>query len=151
VFDGLYSAQLGTTDLETLSQQFSVVAGDTYSLSYWLQGDPASRLDIFNTTFGGLLPNIQLNPSTSWTEYFLQFTAPLSGNATLSFSFIDTNGNFLSLDDVDVEDVGILTIGQTGGADTPEPSSLLLLGTGICGLAVITRRRLFDPEVQLCA
>jgi hypothetical protein len=145
VHSGSWAAQLGTVGLESLSQQFTAVVGDTYTLTYWLNGDPLSTTNEFDTHFGQAPVSAQTDVTTFWTENTLSFTAT-QALQTLTFNFDDENGNFLSLDDVDVEDTTTLGIGTTGAGGTgvtPEPSSLLLLGTGICSLAVMTRRKLF--------
>ena len=57
-----------------------------------------------------------------------------SGSDTLTFSFRDDPG-YLALDNVSVTE-------QTSGTSVPEPSSLLLLGTGVLGLGGMVRRKL---------
>jgi hypothetical protein len=144
VYDGLYAAQLGTTSLQTLSQQFSVESGELYTLLFWLNGDGAhSSNNILTTDFGEAAPFVLIDSTDYWTQEVVQFTATTTGLDTLTFSFDDQFGNFLSLDDVDIVPGSIVTVGANGAA-TPEPSSLLLLGTGICALAAMARRKLFS-------
>ena len=72
------------------------------------------------------------NVTAPFAPYTVAFTG--TGSDVLTFSSEDLS-NFLSLDDVSL---------ATVPSAAPELSSLLLLGTGICGLAAVVRRRLFN-------
>ncbi len=104
-----------------------------------------STLHITNSTF----------QPTGETGYVATFTDPTFNSfrlidnslAGLTFSF---SGDVLTLNfagftsevngNVGTADVSLFSLGEV--AATPEPSSFVLLGTGLCGLATYLRRRI---------
>jgi hypothetical protein len=134
-FDGNYLLSISNFDyqpLATLSQTFSDVSGDTYSGSFWAydggaNGDPNAYLSL-------LIDNNALvtlgDTIGSWTQYTFTFTGTGSDTLTLA---AQTNPSEWFVDDVSVT-------GQATSV-TPEPSSLLLLATGLAGLAGAMRRK----------
>lgn len=104
-----------------------------------------STLHIANTTY----------QPTQETGYVATFTDPAFNSlrvinntiAGLTFSF---SGDVLTVNfagftsevngNVGTADVSLFTLGEV--AATPEPSSFVLLGTGLCGLATFLRRKI---------
>jgi hypothetical protein len=135
VYDGnTYAAQLGTAGPpnSSLSQTFADTLGQMYTLTFWLNGDTTIPGDTNDLSVSVAGVNLNLGDvTTAWSQYSLTFKG--TGDDTVAFSFFD-NGDYLSLDDVAVASVA---------SATPEPSSLLLLATGVCGLVAMGRRKLF--------
>jgi hypothetical protein len=137
-YNGLpFEAALGTIlTTDTLSQTFATTAGDSYTIEFALLNDtdPISpEGNSFVAAFGGTtllsLSDVLADP---YTLYTLSGTAT-GASTTLSFTEENDLGSW-ELDSVSVEGPPVV-------APTPEPSSFLLLGSGILALAGAARRR----------
>jgi len=130
--DGSFYAVLGPVGTAgTMSQTFSDSAGAQYTFSFWF-GSVGDNPSSFSASWDGT-PVLSLsNPNTgaNWTQY--SFTETGTGSDTISFSFRDDPG-WMALDNVSVTEQA---------PSVPEPSSLLLLGTGVLGLGGMVRRKL---------
>jgi hypothetical protein len=135
---GNYYAVFGTVGgLGTLSQTLNTVAGQTYTLSYFM-GSDGSTPNEFRVDWNGTTLTDQTGiAKQGYTGFSFQVTAT---GATSTLSFLGRNDpGYLSLDDVAV--LG-QAAGQGGGiGTTPEPSSLVLLGLGVVGLAGYKKMR----------
>jgi hypothetical protein len=131
--DGTWYAVLGPVGSDgTLSQNLATNPGAQYTFSFWLAGigdDPSD----FSASWDGktLLSLSDPNTGAVWTEFSFSVTG--TGNDTLLLSFRDDPG-WIALDNISV------TPSTTG--TTPEPSSLLLLGSGLLSVGGAIRRRL---------
>lgn len=131
--DGNYYGVLGPVGSDgTLSQSFADHSGAQYTFSFWLNAVGDSPSD-FSASIDGSQVLSLTNPSTNgvWTEYSFNFTG--TGNDTVSFAFRDDPA-YIALDNASVTPVS--------GTSVPEPSSLLLMGSGVLGLAGVIRRKM---------
>ncbi len=113
-----------------LSQALSTSVGQAYSVTFWLEQDTAPTLGYNHaftamwgaTTIKSLSPTIALpGPVSLYTQYTFTEVAT-SASTVLSFSF-ENDDNFWSFDDTSV------------AAAAPEPSTGILAGAMLCGLA----------------
>jgi hypothetical protein len=130
--DGNYFLALGPVGSDgTLSQNFSTNLGDSYTFSFWINavGDDPSD---FSAYWDGTQVYSMTDPDTggTWTQY--SFTETGSGSDGITFDFRDDPA-YIGLDNISVTD--------NGAAATPEPGSLLMLGTGLLATGIKMRRR----------
>jgi hypothetical protein len=127
---GSFFAALGNAGSQgIISQTFSDTAGVQYDFSFYLASNGSP-----NTFAASIDGTTVLGPSDIGTQpytlYSFLFTG--TGSDTISFSERD-DPDYLALDDVSVT--------PTVSA-VPEPSGLVLMATGIAGLATAFRRRM---------
>lgn len=122
-----FFGQVGTTG--TLEQTLTTVAGQNYSLSFWLSNDGGPTNSFEASIDGGALLTLNDSPPFNYTHYTFNFTA--SGtSADLAFTFRQDPA-FWYLDDI--------SVAESTGA--PEPATIALLGAGIAGFGAMRRKR----------
>jgi len=146
-YDGNYYLVLGNDDGQPageLSQTFTDVSGTTYSGSIWVDDNGAGGQDA-NAFFDVLIGSVDVVSLTgttqttgTWTDYTFTFTG--TGSDTLTIEG-DTTPSEWYADDVSVSTETVSTV-------TPEPSSFLLLGTGLLGLAGVLSRKFAQSQTE---
>ncbi len=130
--DGQFYAALGPVGSDaTLSQSFDDVAGRFYTFGFWLAGvgDDPSDLSAF-VDGNQLYDTSDPNTGGNWQQFAFGFIG--TGHDTVSFTFRDDPA-FIALDNVSV---------FTYLGSTPEPSSFILMGSGVLALGGFARRKL---------
>lgn len=126
---GAYFGQVGSTG--TLSQLLNTVAGQTYTVSYWLSnlGGPT---DSFSASIGGNV--LQTFSNSNAFQYFnFSFTAPVNGSPSLLEFTFRQDPSYWHIDDISVQ-------GLAGGVPEPATWAMMILGLGAVGAALRRRR-----------
>ncbi len=130
--DGNFYAYLGPVGSDaTLSQSFTTTPGQQYTFSFWLAAVGDNPSD-FSASWDGSQAISLTNPNTGgvWQQY--SFTETGTGSDSITLSFRDDPA-YIALDNVSVS--------PTATGTVPEPSSFLLMGSGVLGLAGVIRRK----------
>lgn len=134
--DGNFYAVLGPVGSDgTISQSFTDHSGAQYNFSFWMNSVGDNPSD-FSAYWDGTQVLSLTNPNTNgtWTQFTFSETG--TGSDSVSFAFRDDPA-YIALDNVVVSAASTTTTGTT-----PEPGSLILLGTGVVALGGVVRRKL---------
>jgi hypothetical protein len=115
----------------TSTATFNLLAGNTYTLTYWFSGSQRSGLNTLTVAFGGETNvHSDVPANAPYTLGTLIVTPLVNSSSQIVFSNAGGDNVGLVLDDVALDESTVV----------PEPSALLLLGAGLAGLAVLRRR-----------
>lgn len=116
----------------SISQTFADTVGQHYTFSFWFNSVGDSPSD-FSASWNSNVLYSQANPSTGGAWTLFSFDVVGTGSDTITFAGRD-DPSWMALDNISVE--------PSGPTTTPEPASLLLLGTGVLTLGGAVRRKL---------
>lgn len=117
----------------TLTQTLATTPGGTYTLSFWLSNLSSSTPNSFSASFNGVtLTTLTNSASFAYTMFTFSGLVATGSSTTLQFAFRH-DPSFWNFDDV--------VVVPSGAARTPEPATMLLLGSGLAGLGMRLRRR----------
>jgi len=133
---GIHTQTGGAFDAFSMTLSSSLVSGNSYSLQFFgalfpgLTSTIAIGVSTSPTDFGTLVFTGSPTSSTAWTQFNTTFSAPVSGS-------------YITVENVNIGDYSFVdNFSLAGSTSVPEPSAILLLGTGVVGLAGVLRRKI---------
>lgn len=125
---GAYFAAFGTAgSLGSIAQTFSDTAGQTLTIDFWLAA--SDNLNDFEVDFNGtpVFPLQSVGP-----QLYTEITETVTGTGSDTLKFLERDDlGYFALDDISVNPA----------AAVPEPSSLMLFGSGLLLALAFLRRR----------
>ncbi len=126
----------------SISQSIMTLPGATYTLSFYLAANPdASTNPQVLVSFGGysqvytfIMPCCGWTGSMGWQLITINDIPIDSSLATLTFTSLTSGNAGAAISDVTMYDAPPPSV--------PEPSTLVLMGSGLCGLGVVRRKLL---------
>ncbi len=134
--DGIRSLDLSGNSAGTIAQSFATVAGQSYTVSFAMSGNPdrAGNKSVRVSVAGvsNDFTHVGVARPLVWTSQSFGFTA-VSSLSTLSFASLTAGSWGVALDDVQVTQIVPLAV--------PEPQSWLMLLAGFGATGMLLRRR----------
>ena len=125
-----YAAGMGSIGADgTLSQTIATTAGQTYTLSFWLQNEASGTNDFKAIWNGQTLLSLTNAAQSGYTQYTYNVTATGS-TTTLEFSAANGSSQW-DLDNVSLTPAGSTTTTPPAGSTTTPPPAAPIIKTGV--------------------